>query len=345
MPTITNHRTNHRFTTQPGESVIDAALRTQHLLPYGCRNGACGACKATIIQGKIDYGKYDPATLTQDEIAAGKALLCQATPLTDLTIDAPELPAGQNLQIKTLPCRIKTLQKLAPDVIRLYLQLPKTQTFNYLPGQYIDILLKDGQRRSFSIANLPAQSTDEGIELHIRNVPNGHFTPKVFTALRERDLLRFEGPFGTYILQTEPTHPIIMVAGGTGFSPIKSLIQQALARNPAHHIHLFWGARDQQDLYLHNLPQQWTRDHPNFTYTPVLSDLPPDQKTPTTWQGARGWVHQAVLQTYQDLSQTDLYASGPPPMIEALRTAATPLGLRPDHFYFDSFTYGAETPS
>lgn len=335
---VTNRRNQSRFTANPGEAILDAALRDNRIFPYGCRSGVCGACKSTLVDGRVDYGEYEESTLTDAEIRQGKLLLCQAVPLEDVVIDVDEITpgrnTGQNIQIKKLPCRVAKLEKLANDVMRVFLQLPKSQQFNFIPGQYIDILMKDGQRRSFSIANLPQQAGEEGLELHIRHVPGGHFTPKVFNALRERDLLRFEGPFGTYFLQSEAHRPIVMIAGGTGFSPVKGLVQQALGDNPAQQIHLFWGARDEQDLYLNDLAQTWARAHENFTYTPVLSE-----STSADWRGAGGWVHEAVLAGYDDFSGMDVYASGPPVMIDAVRDGLGAKGMRAERFFFDSFTY------
>ena len=331
---ITNQRTDNAFTAADGETILDAALRDNRIFPYGCRSGVCGACKSNLIAGEVDYGEYEDATLTAEEIAAGKLLLCQAIPKTDVVIDVAEVAGGGNIRIVKLPCRVAKLTKLADDVMQVFLQLPKSQEFNFLPGQYVDILMKDGARRSFSIANLPADATDAGLELHIRHVPNGHFTPRVFNAMRERDLLRLEGPFGAYILQSEPEQAMIMVAGGTGFSPIKSLVQQALAANPAQQIHLFWGARDAQDLYQNDLAEDWARAHKNFAYTPVLSESDGDD-----WRGARGFVHDAVLAEYADFAAFDVYASGPPVMIEAVRAGLSAKGMHADRFFFDSFTY------
>lgn len=332
--TVTNQRNDGRFQTNPGESILDAALRDNRIYPYGCRSGVCGACKCSLVSGEVDYGDYEDFALSDEEKAQGKVLICQAVPQSDVVIDVDEVMSGQNIQIKMLPCRVGKLERLADDVIRLYLTLPKTQEFNYIAGQYIDILMKDGQRRSFSIANQPAASKEQGLELHIRHVPGGQFTPRVFESMKERDLLRLEGPFGTYFMQTEPDRPIIMVAGGTGFSPVKGLIEHAMSEDPGYRIHLFWGARDQQDLYLDALAREWQEQYNNFTYTPVLSD-----SSSADWRGATGWVHDTVAESYNDVSGFDVYASGPPVMIEAVRTSLAARGMQPEHFFFDSFDY------
>ncbi|MGI9311775.1 MAG: CDP-6-deoxy-delta-3,4-glucoseen reductase [bacterium] len=341
MPrTVTNQRNNATFEVNPGETILDAALRDQRIFPYGCRSGVCGACKSTLVAGAVDYGEHEEFALSDEEIAQGKLLLCQAVPREDVVIDVEEVARGQDIQIKMLPCRVARLERLAEDVMRVFLMLPKTQAFNFIPGQYIDLLMKNGQRRSFSIANLPAQTADDGLELHIRHVPGGQFTPKVFNAMRERDLLRLEGPFGAYFLQSEAQRPMVMIAGGTGFAPIKALALQALGDDPARRIHLFWGARDEQDLYLDELAQQWTRAHPNFAYTPVLSEASAQQ-----WRGARGFVHERVLAEYDDFADMDVYASGPPVMIEAVREGLTAQGMASERFFFDSFTYAPHAQS
>lgn len=332
--TVTNRRTDGKFEARAGETILDAALRDNRIFPYGCRNGVCGACKSVLVAGTVDYGDFEATALTATEIAEGKLLLCQAVAQGDVTIDAEEIRSGANIRIKNMPCRVDKLNRLAGDVMQVFLRLPKTQEFNFIPGQYIDILLKDGQRRSFSIANLPQATADEGLELHIRHVPAGRFTPTVFNALRARDLLRFEGPFGVYFLQPEVERPAIMVAGGTGFAPIKALIQQALGDAPGRAIHLFWGARDAADLYMNELAQSWASAHPNFRYTPVLSE-----SAAADWAGATGWVHDTVLATYADFAAHDVYASGPPVMVDAVRDGLGARGLRAERFFFDSFTY------
>ncbi len=334
---VTNQRNHSKFPVNSGETILDAALRDNRIFPYGCRNGVCGACKSTLVAGKVDYGEYEESALTEAEIEQGKVLLCQAIPLEDAVIDADEVMSGQNIRIKMLPCRVTKLSKVAHDVMLVFLGLPKSQQFNFIPGQYIDIVMKDGQRRSFSIANLPRQTSEEGLELHIRHVPGGQFTPKVFTSMREKDLLRLEGPFGTYFLRSEADQPIIMIAGGTGFSPIQGLVQQSLEGNPAQRIHLFWGARDEQDLYRNDLAEQWARQHENFTYTPVLSD-----STSAEWRGASGWVHEAVLASYDDFGEFDVYASGPPVMVDAVRDGLGAKGMQAERFFFDSFTYAPQ---
>ena len=332
--TITNQRNDTRFQTNPGETILNGALRDNRIYPYGCRSGVCGACKCNLISGAVDYGDYEDFALPDEEKKQGKVLLCQAIALEDVVIDVEEIRTGTSVQIKMLPCRVGAIERKAEDVVRMLLTLPKTQQFNYIAGQYIDIILKDGQRRSFSIANLPAAAAEEGIEIHIRHVPDGHFTPRVFDSMKERDLLRFEGPFGTYFLQSEPEKPIIMIAGGTGFSPVKGLMEQAMEQSPDFNIHLFWGARDKQDLYMNDLVEDWLSKYPGVQYTPVLSD-----STDSDWQGETGFVHEAVCRGYDDVSGYDVYASGPPIMVDSVRDSLKEKGLDLGRFYFDSFDF------
>jgi len=332
--TITNRRNDTSFPVNEGETILDAALRDNRIYPYGCRSGVCGAYKCELVSGSVDYGDYEDFALPDDEKKQGKVLLCQATALEDVAIDVDEIMTGTSIQIKMLPCRVGKLERLAEDVIQLFLTLPKTQQFNFIAGQYIDIILKDGQRRSFSIANLPENAAEEGLELHIRHVPDGHFTPRVFDSMKERDLLRFEGPFGTYFLQSEVETPIIMVAGGTGFSPVKGLVEQAMQQNPDYQIHLFWGARDIQDLYMNSLAREWAEKYTGFTYTPVLSESKSDG-----WSGETGFVHEAVSRSYEDVTGYDIYASGPPIMVDSVRDTLKAKGMDSQRFYFDSFDF------
>ncbi len=248
-------------------------------------------------------------------------------------MEAHEVKAAEGIVIKTLPCRVMRMEKLSHDVMAIYLKLPQTERLQFLAGQYIDILLRDGRRRSFSLANAPHD--DELLQLHVRKVPDGHFTDHVFNRMKERDLLRFQGPYGIFFLRDDSARPILLMAGGTGFAPIKSILEHAFAKGESRAIHLFWGARRQPDLYLHELALSWAKQHPNFCYTPVLSEAQADDR----WKGRTGWVHAALLEDYPDLSEYDVYASGPPPMIEAGQAAFKAHGLAEDCFHFDSFEF------
>jgi len=322
----------HEFDVDEGESVLTAALRQDLVLPYGCRNGACGSCKGKIVEGQVDYGVYQKKALTEEEKAQGKALFCQARPLTDLVIEARTIGAAKDIPIRTLPCRVQKMERLADDVMVLHLKLPANERLQFLAGQYIEFLLKDGTRRSFSMGNAPHD--DELIQLHVRHVPGGQFTDHVFGKMKERDILRLEGPLGTFFLREDSAKPIVFVASGTGFAPIKSIIEHALRKGATRPMVLYWGGRRPRDLYLDALPKQWP-----IKYVPVISDaLPEDQ-----WSGRTGFVHRAVMEDFPDLSAHQVYACGVPVMVDAAKRDFTrQCRLPEEEFFADSFTTQAD---
>jgi CDP-4-dehydro-6-deoxyglucose reductase len=336
---ITIKPSGHTFIALPGETVLQAALREGFPLPYGCRNGACGTCKGKIIQGTVEFGSYTESALTEAEKQAGMALFCSAVPLSELVIECREIGAIKDVKVKTLPCRVQKLERIAPDVMIIYLKLPANERLQFLAGQYIDILMKDGKRRSFSLANAPHD--DDLLQLHVRNYRGGTFAEHVFTRMKERDILRFEGPFGTFFLREDSKKPVIFVASGTGFAPVKSILEHVFrgedGRNPStsgRQITLYWGNRTKADLYMSDLAERWQREHKNFTFIPVLSEALPDD-----WNGRTGLVHQAVLQDFIDLSGFQVYACGTPAMVEAAHGDLTSLrGLPEDEFFSDAFT-------
>jgi CDP-4-dehydro-6-deoxyglucose reductase len=334
---ITIKPSDHSFVCADDDSVLTAAMSADLMLPYGCRNGACGSCKGRILAGTVDYGPHQATTLTAAEKALGLALFCCAKPLTDLVIEVKEVRRAGDLQIKRLPCRVESIAKPAPDVAIVKLKLPANERLQYLPGQYIEFLLKDGRRRSFSLANPPHD--DALLELHIRNVPGGFFSRQLFDEFKGREILRLEGPFGSFYLRETSDKPIIFVAGGTGFAPIKAMIEHALHHHHGRPMVLYWGVRAKRDLYLPELPGQWQQASRNLTFIPVLSEPAPDDR----WPGRAGLVHQAVLDDFDDLSGYQVYACGGPAMVDAAREAfVATRGLPPDEFFADSFTYAAE---
>ena len=235
----------HTFTVAPGETILEAALRQGIGLPYGCRNGACGACKGVLRSGELEYGEYQERALHPGERAAGKALTCCTRPLTDIVFEVRELAGAKDLAIRTMPCRVEKVDKPAEDVAILSLKLPAGERLQFLAGQYIDILLKEGKRRSFSLANPPHD--DQFLQLHVRKSPNGAFSGYVFEQMKERAILRFEGPLGTFYLREDSDKPMIFVAGGTGFAPIKAVIEHALHKHIDREMVLYWGARSLAD--------------------------------------------------------------------------------------------------
>ncbi len=335
--TVTVHPSGHQFQVETGETILEAGLREGLALPYGCRNGACGSCMGKVIGGHVEYPAAKPPGITEHEVADGKALFCQAHAVGDLDIEIREIGVARDIQIKVLPCRVQRMELLADDVMRLLLRLPATERLQFLAGQYIDLILRDGRRRGFSLANPPHD--DEFLELHVRHVPGGKFTGHVFSDMKEKAILRFEGPLGTFFLREESTRPVVLMGGGTGFAPLKAIIEHAIEVQVTRPMHLFWGARAGKDLYLNVLAQSWARDHEHISYTPVLSEPALED----AWAGLTGFVHEAVCDAYPDLSGHDVYMSGPPAMIEAAKRSFAKCGLPEEQLFFDSFEYSADT--
>ena len=335
---ITIEPSRHQFEVEPGNTLLRAALASGIHLPYGCRNGACGACKGRVVSGQVDRGLHAEGALTDDEAARGYALFCCARPLSDLVIEVREASAVRDVPVKTLPCRVQKMARLAPDVMLLQLKLPASERLQFLAGQYIDILLKDGRRRSFSIANAP--HADEALELHVRLVPGGHFTPRVFETMKERDILRLEGPHGDFFLREDNPQPVILLAGGTGFAPLKALVEHAFQQKSDRPMSLYWGARDRPGLYLNALAEGWAASRTDFRYVPVLSE----PAAADAWGGRRGLVHRAAMEDFPDLSSHQVYACGAPAMIEAARhDLVTCCGLKEEAFFADAFTFAADS--
>ena len=331
---ITVQPSGRQFSAEANETILDAALRQGLTLPYGCKDGACGACKGKVIAGTVDHGKAQAHSLTDAEREAGLALYCCAQAQSDLTIECKQLGAIGDIPVKTLPARIEKFERLAPDVVELHLRLPASERLQFLAGQYIDILLKDGRRRSFSLANAPHD--DEFLELHVRQVPDGQFTGHVFSQMKEKDILRFNGPHGTFFLREESTRPIVMVAGGTGFAPIKAVVEHAIAENCSRPITVYWGGRRPVDLYDLAVAESWPKHAPNIRFVPVLSDAEPEDG----WQGRTGFVHRAALADFPDLSEHQAYACGSPAMIAAAkRDFVDACKLPESEFFADSFDF------
>ncbi|MDO9189714.1 MAG: CDP-6-deoxy-delta-3,4-glucoseen reductase [Sulfurimicrobium sp.] len=332
---VTIKPSNHQYSAPEHETILESALREGFALPYGCRNGACGSCKGKILQGQVDYGKYQDNALSETEKHAGMALFCTAKPLTDVVIECREVGAARDIPVKTMPCRVQKMEKVAHDVMILHLKLPANERLQFLAGQYIDILLKDGKRRSFSLANAPHD--DEFLQLHVRHMPGGVFTGQVFNSMQEKAILRFEGPHGSFFLREDSKKPILFVAGGTGFAPIKGILEHAFQAHCKREMVLYWGARSLRDLYMPHLAGQWQQEHPNFTFIPVLSEPLAEDN----WPGRTGLVHQAVADDFADLSGYQVYACGAPQMVEAGKQAFVARGLPEDEFFADAFTFAA----
>ena len=338
---VTLKMSGKQFTVTQDETLLEAALRQGINLPYGCKNGACGSCKGKVLEGKVSHDQHSESALSKADETSGGILFCCSHPQSDLLIEAREVQGAGDIAIRKVPCRVNTISKPSSDVAILKLQLPAAERFQFLAGQYIEFLLKDGQRRAYSIANSPDQ---EGpLELHIRHLPGGVFTDFVFgvsnPALKEKDILRFEGPLGSFFLREDSKKPIIFLAAGTGFAPIKSIIEQMQAKKIDRSIYLYWGGRRPSDLYLSDLCKTWEKEIPNFQYIPVISDgLPED-----AWQGRTGFVHKAVIEDHPNLKDFQVYACGAPVMVNAARTDfSAKCQLPEEEFFADSFTSAAD---
>ena len=323
----------HEFTIEENETVLDAALRQGIGLPYGCRNGACGACAGDLISGEVKYEEGTLKAVAKDLHDQGKALFCQSMACSDLEIAVTEITKSQDVEVKTLPCRVETMELLTHDIMKIELKLPETERMQFLAGQYLEILLKDGKRRAFSIANAPHD--DDLIELHIRHVPDGHFGDYVFDGMKEKTLLKIEGPLGSYYLREDTNRPIILVGGGTGFAPLKGMLEHAFKIGFDQPIHLFCGVRAKRDLYMDEMTKDWLEQYSNLKYTPVLSEPAEGDD----WQGKTGYVHDAVVEEYPDLSTYDVYLSGPPLMVKSGMDTFYAKGLPETQIYSDSFEY------
>jgi len=317
-----------RITVPADRPILESALSAGLNLPHSCKSGHCASCRVQLRIGQVEYPNGLPLGVTAEEAAAGKILLCQARARSDLVVQARLIASVTDVEIKTLPCRIARVVPLAPDVMQVFLRLPVVERLEFHPGQYLDILLDGGRRRSFSIASPPHDS--DLIELHVRRVPGGGFTDALWSSTGIGSLLRIEGPIGQFVYR-EGSAPVLMIAGGTGFAPLKSMLRHVLERGIDRPIHLYWGARQAQDLYEEALVREWTRRYPQLRFTAVLSEA-----TGTDYRA--GWVHEAVLADYPNIESFEVYAAGPPAMIEAIK-ATFP---RQDRLYFDSFDYAVD---
>lgn len=338
---VTIQPSQHQFTVTAEQTVLDAALAAGILLPYSCRSGACSTCKAKVVSGSIQPVPSAEVVLSPEEREAGYTLLCQARATSDLVVESREIRLASDIQVRKLPSRVTSMTRPAADVAVLQLQLPATETFKFYAGQYVELILKDGKRRSYSMANPPHSAA--ALELHIRHLPGGLFTDHVFgvgaTQMKEREILRIEGPLGSFFLREDSDLPIVMLASGTGFAPIKSIIEHMVHQGIKRPVTLYWGGRRPADLYMHALAQSWAATIPNFTYVPVVSDALGED----AWTGRTGFVHKAVMEDFPDLAGHQVYACGAPIVVDsARREFVAHCKLPDDAFFADSFTSEAD---
>ncbi len=330
MVKVTIQSSGQVFEVKPSQTVLEAAIESGINLPYGCRTGSCGSCKGKVIAGKVMHDDYQGGAMTDAELAAGNALFCCARPLESLTIDARE-SIGPSIMPRILSARVSKKKVLSPDVVALHLQLPSSERLQFLPGQYIEFILKNGKRRAFSIANAPYSGC--GLELHLRLVRGGELTEDVFNDLQETAPIRIEAPFGCFYLRDESNKPIIFAATGTGFAPIKGIIEHMLYNDIQRQMILYWGGRKPEDLYMDDLCRRWAEHVPTFNYVPVLS------KPESDWTGRTGYVQQAITADMSDLSGYEAYVCGLPNMMGDAQKILAAHGLPQDAFFSEAFTF------
>lgn len=342
---INSISSGRKIKANAGETILEAALRQGLNLPYQCRDGACGACKGKILRGTVDYGVFQEGLISATEKKEGMALFCCAKPLSDLYIECHEVNELVRFPAKTVNFIVKKMEQITQDVMLLELHPEGDVRMDFMAGQYVDVLLDDGTRRSFSIANAPHES--DRLQLHVRLVEGGKFTGHVFNGMKAGDSLKIEGPLGTFFLHEVSDKPIIFMSGGTGFAPVKSMVEQLIELGLERPMVLYWGVKTPADLYLVDLPEKWQREHDNFKFIPVISEPKPEHE----WHGRTGFVHEAILQDYQELASYQVYACGSSPMIEAGRAPFMAKGLPEDQYFTDAFLFSlhkvpvAETPA
>lgn len=332
---VTLRPSGHEFPVADDKTLLEAGLEAGFNLPYGCKNGACGACKSKVLSGTVDHGAAQDHALPTAERAEGITLLCCAKATSNLVLEVREVSAAKDIPVKVMPCRVQSLERLAPDVMVMKLKLPTNERLQFLAGQYIEFLLADGKRRAFSLANAP--QVEDYLELHIRHVPGGNFTDHVFNTMKTKDILRIEGPYGSFFLREDSQKPILLVAGGTGFAPLKGLIEHALLSGIQRPMRLYWGAKDRAGLYMSDLAERWAREN-GISYTPVLSE----PAVVDRWTGRIGLVHEAALADLHDLSGYQAYVCGSPVMCEAALRDFTAQGLPKDEFFADVFSFASK---
>ena len=328
------------FTANADEPLLAAAIRQGIGLPYGCKDGACGSCKCKKLEGTVTHGAHQLKALSVEEEASGFILTCCGVAHSDVVLESRQVTDESAFPIRKMPVRVTSMQRASHDVMIIRLQLPASDMMKYHAGQYVEFLLRDGDRRSYSMANAPhTQAETPGVELHIRYMAGGKFTEHVFGAMKEKEILRIEGPYGSFFLREDSDKPMVLLASGTGFAPLKALIEHMQYKNITRPAVLYWGGRRPADLYMNDWVQAKLLEMPNLRYVPVISDALAEDN----WNGRTGFVHKAVLEDFSDLSGHQVYACGAPVVVEAARDDYSALaGLPAEEFFADSFTTEAD---
>ena len=337
---VTVQPSGRSFDVERDEAVLAAAIRQGIGLPYGCRDGACGSCKSRLLEGRVIHGAHQHKALSEQEEAAGFVLTCCAAPQTDLVVEARTVPGAGDYPVRKMPSRVRQIERVAPDVAIVTLQLSANDRLLYRAGQYVEFVLREQARRSYSIANAPhTQEQQPAIELHIRHMPGGKFTDHVFGAMKEKEILRLEGPFGSFFLREDSDKPIVLLASGTGFAPIQAIVEHMRFKGLERETVLYWGCRTRADLYRHEVCERAAAELPWLRYVPVLSEPRPEDG----WSGRTGFVHLAVMEDWPDLSRHQVYACGAPVMVDAARRDfVARCNLPAEEFYADAFTSEAD---
>ncbi|MCY1272217.1 CDP-6-deoxy-L-threo-D-glycero-4-hexulose-3-dehydrase reductase [compost metagenome] len=316
----------------PGQSVLETALGAGFFPKHSCRRGECHACCAPIKSGSVSY----PEGFEPEGVPEGHCLTCMARPEGDVVIEAPEVSAVPGRRVVQAGARVLSADRVSHDVTVVRLQVPPNAGFDFKAGQYCDVLLRDGTRRSYSMANAPDGSGT--MEWHVRALPKGRFSTHVYQALKPRDMLRVEGPFGAFVL-SEADKPVILLASGTGYAPIASLMKTHGQALQARGAVLYWGGRRREDLYAIDEAQKWDALAARLRFVPVLSEPDAD------WQGRSGFVHEAVAHDFPDMSGLEVYACGNPLMVDAARATFTRDHALPDgSFFSDAFITAVTDP-
>lgn len=332
---ITVQPSGRSFVANADETLLTAGIRQGIGLPYGCKDGACGSCKCKKLSGQVTHSAYQPKALSDDELAAGYVLTCCASANSDVVLESRQVTDESAYPIKKLPVRVSALERASADVMVVTLQLPANDSFKYHAGQYVEFLLRDGSRRSYSMASAPHLQADKPMmELHIRHMPGGKFTDHVFGGMKEKEILRIEGPYGSFFLREDSDKPIVLLASGTGFAPIKAILQHMQHQGITRPVALYWGGRRPADLYQSAWLEAQCAAMPNLRYVPVVSNAQPEDQ----WTGRTGFVHQAVLQDTPDLSGHQVYACGAPVVVASAQRDYIAAGLPEEEFFADAFT-------
>lgn len=337
--TISVQPSGRTFSSNPDETLLAAAIRQGIGMPYGCKDGACGSCKCKKLDGVVTHGAHQSKALSEEEEASGYVLTCCAVAHSDVVLESRQVASEGSFVVKKMPTRVSTMAKLSADVMQLKLQLPASDAFGFHAGQYVEFILRDGARRSYSMANAPhTLASAGGLELHVRHMPGGKFTDHVFNVMKEKEILRIEGPYGSFFLREDSDKPLVFLASGTGFAPLKAMLEHMAHKGITRPVTLYWGGRRPADLYMHTWVTDLQTQMPSLRYVPVVSDALPEDG----WTGRTGFVHQAVLQDTPDLSAHQVYACGAPIVVSSAQAAYTQAGLPAHEFFADSFTSEAD---